>query len=122
MTVELVPVEKNYYSINEVSKITQVKPYILRYWEGEFKLLRPARRVSGQRKYTRKDIELIMKIKKLLQEKRYTIAGAKQYLLQEKREKNKQLSFPLADSVLVTDFLKEIKKELEEIQKIITST
>ena len=120
--VELVPVEKNYYSINEVSKITQVKPYILRYWEGEFKLLRPARRVSGQRKYTRKDIELIMKIKKLLQEKRYTIAGAKQYLLQEKREKNKQLSFPLADSVLVTDFLKEIKKELEEIQKIITST
>jgi len=122
MMVELVPVEKNYYSINEVSKITQVKPYILRYWEGEFKLLRPARRVSGQRKYTRKDIELIMKIKKLLQEKRYTIAGAKQYLLQEKREKNKQLSFPLADSVLVTDFLKEIKKELEEIQKIITST
>lgn len=120
MIEQFIP-EKNYFSIGEVSEITQVKPYILRYWEGEFKLLRPARRVSGQRKYTRKDIELILKIKNLLQNKKYTISGAKRYLLDEKREKNKQLSFPLEKNVPAIDFLKEIKNELEKIQKILSS-
>lgn len=121
MVEQFIP-EKNYFSIGEVSKVTQVKPYILRYWEAEFKLLRPARRVSGQRKYTRQDIELILRIKDLLHNQKYTISGAKRYLLNEKREKNKQLSFPLEKNVLALDFLKEIKKELEQIQKILSSS
>ncbi len=113
--------EKNYFSIGEVSKITQVEPYILRYWESEFKLLRPARSTSGQRKYTRKDIELILKIKDLLHQQKYTIGGAKKFLLEEKRGKNKQLSFPLEKNVPAIDFLKEIKNELKEIEKILGS-
>ncbi len=113
--------EKNYFSIGEVSRVTQVKPYILRYWEAEFKLLRPARRTSGQRKYTRQDIELILKIKDLLHNQKYSISGAKKYLLNEKKEKNKQLSFPLEKNVLASDFLKEIKNELKEIEKVLSS-
>jgi len=120
MIEQFIP-DKSYFSISEVSEITQVKPYILRYWEGEFKLLRPARRTSGHRKYTRKDIELILKIKDLLYQQKYTISGAKRHLLNEKREKNKQLSFPLEKNVPAIDFLKEIKKELLEIQKILSS-
>jgi len=119
---ELFIPDKNYFSISEVSEITHIKPYILRYWESQFKTLRPTRRVSGQRKYTRKDIELILRIKELLYEKKFTISGAKRYLINEKRQKNKQLSFPLADNVLAIDFLKEIKKEIVEILKILSSS
>lgn len=118
MTEILIP-EKNFFSIGEVSKITQIKPYILRYWESEFKLLRPARRTSGQRKYTRKDIDLILKINDLLYNKKYTLAGAKHHLLSQKRGKDKQLSFPLASDAPALSFLREIKGEIEEILKIL---
>ena len=72
--------DKMYFKIGEVSKITRVKPYVLRYWESEFKLLAPAKSKSKQRLYRRKDIENILQIKKLLYEERFTIAGAKKTL------------------------------------------
>src|SRR5258708_1078880 len=78
--------EKHYYTIGDVSKLTGVKPHILRYWEGEFKLLRPARRYSGHRKFSPRDIELINRIKTLILDKKFTLAGAK-------RELNRQLNF-----------------------------
>jgi len=73
-------IKKLYYSISEVSKITDLEQYVLRYWESEFEQLQPAKNRAGNRIYTNKDIKLILYIKKLLREERYTIEGAKQVL------------------------------------------
>ena len=73
-------IKKLYYSISEVSKITALEQYVLRYWESEFEQLNPAKNRAGNRIYTNKDIKLILHIKKLLREERYTIEGAKQVL------------------------------------------
>ena len=71
---------KLYYRIGEVSKITGVKPYVLRYWESEFRWMAPQKSRSKQRLYRRKDIEMILLIQQLLHSQRYTIAGARKRL------------------------------------------
>jgi len=73
-------IKKLYYSISEVSKITDLEQYVLRYWESEFDQLRPAKNRAGNRIYTNREIKLILYIKKLLRDERYTIEGAKQVL------------------------------------------
>lgn len=73
-------IKKLYYSISEVSKITDLEQYVLRYWESEFEHLKPAKNRAGNRIYTNRDIKLILYIKKLLRDERYTIEGAKQVL------------------------------------------
>jgi DNA-binding transcriptional MerR regulator len=73
-------IKKLYYSISEVSKITGLEQYVLRYWESEFEQLRPAKNRAGNRIYTNRDIKMILHIKKLLRDERYTIEGAKQVL------------------------------------------
>ncbi len=72
--------KKLYYSISEVSKLTGLEQYILRYWETEFEQLKPSKNRAGNRIYTNKDINLILKIKKLLREEKYTIEGAKKII------------------------------------------
>ena len=72
--------EKRYYRIGEVSRITGVKPYVLRYWETEFKWMAPQKSRSKQRLYQKRDIDTIKLIQKLLHEQRYTIAGARKKL------------------------------------------
>ena len=72
--------DKRYYRIGEVAKITDVKPYVLRYWESEFRWMAPQKSKSKQRLYRRRDIDMIQLIKKLLYEQRYTIAGARKKL------------------------------------------
>jgi DNA-binding transcriptional MerR regulator len=72
--------DKRYYRIGEVSKITEVKPYVLRYWESEFRWMAPQKSRSKQRLYRKRDIEMIELIKKLLYEQRFTIAGARKKL------------------------------------------
>ena len=111
--------DKNFFSIREASKITGVKPYVLRYWESEFKLLRPARRESGHRKYTRKDLEVIGEIKELLYEKRFSIAGAKRHLLEERKNKKEQLRLDLEKDSAAISTLRETKKTIKEILKIL---
>jgi len=73
-------IKKLYYSISEVSTITGLEQYVLRYWESEFPQLKPAKNRAGNRIYTNKDIKLILYIKKLLRDERYTIEGAKKVL------------------------------------------
>ncbi|MDL1893469.1 MerR family transcriptional regulator [Sphingobacteriales bacterium CHB3] len=73
-------IKKLYYSISEVSKITDLEQYVLRYWESEFDELKPQKNRAGNRIYTNRDIKLILYIKKLLRDERYTIEGAKQVL------------------------------------------
>ncbi len=77
---ELLPEGKLYYRIGEVSKITGIKPHVLRYWETEFRWMAPPKSRSKQRLYRRKDIEMVLAIKKLLYDERYTIAGARQVI------------------------------------------
>ena len=73
-------IKKLYYSISEVSKITGLEQYVLRYWETEFDQLKPAKNRAGNRIYTNKDIKLIVHIKGLLRDEKYTIEGAKKVL------------------------------------------
>lgn len=124
--------DKEFFSIGEVSNVVQVPAYVLRYWESEFRLLRPSRRTSGQRKYIRNDIDLIFKIKDLLYSKKFTISGAKKFLLEEKRKKTPdtdvQLNFEIkgASQETMPQFdttaLKEVKHELEEVLKLLKNT
>jgi DNA-binding transcriptional MerR regulator len=74
---------KLFFKIGEVCEITDTQPYVLRYWESEFQALAPAKNSSGQRIYRRKDIETVLRIKQLLYEEGFTIAGAKKRLEQE---------------------------------------
>lgn len=76
-------IPKLYYSISEVSRITGLEQYVLRYWETEFDELRPQKNRAGNRIYSNKDIKFILRIKELLREKRYTIEGAKQILKEQ---------------------------------------
>ncbi|MBN1384277.1 MAG: MerR family transcriptional regulator [Elusimicrobia bacterium] len=111
--------DKNFYSIGDVERITGIKAYILRYWEQEFRILRPARRTSGQRKYTRTDIDLILKIKELLYTKEYTIAGAKKFLIEERRKRKKQTTLDFGKESVSADLVNKLKKELKEILEIL---
>lgn len=109
--------EKKYLNIGEISKITQVPAYTLRYWEREFKLLKPERH-SGLRKYSSSDVELINKIKELLYKQKFTIEGVKKYLNGDRRKKtsNSQNELPgVSDSKI----LSEVKKELSELLGIL---
>jgi len=69
--------DKLFYKIGEVSRIADVEPYVLRYWETEFPFLKPRKNKSGQRVYVKKDLELVLQIKRLLYEERYTIEGVR---------------------------------------------
>lgn len=77
---------KLFFKIGEVCELTDTQPYVLRYWESEFPALAPAKNNSGQRIYRRRDIETILRIKTLLYEEGFTIAGAKKKLEQELKE------------------------------------
>ena len=93
-------VKKLYYSIGEVSEITGLKQYVLRYWESEFSQLKPSKNSAGNRNYRKSDIDLINEIKELLYDRRFTIKGAKQHL----KDKTKQ---PIAENVEQVKSIKE---------------
>ncbi len=76
-------IKKLYYSIGEVSKDTELKQYVLRYWETEFKQLKPSKNKAGNRTYRQKDIDLILRIKELLYNQKFTIEGARIMLSSE---------------------------------------
>lgn len=115
---QLIP-EKLYYKIGEVSQITGVEPYVLRYWESEFKIISPGRTNSKQRLYRRKDLELILEIKRLLYEEKFTIAGAKKKLQKMKTEQEKQLPLRFPDKKYY-DALLRVRKDLEELHKFLS--
>jgi DNA-binding transcriptional MerR regulator len=116
-------IKKLYYSISEVSTITGLEQYVLRYWESEFPQLKPAKNRAGNRIYTNKDIKLILYIKKLLRDERYTIEGAKKVLEEyvpesESVEQLELLSVPqkkkISDDEIRTDLV-EVKQFLEDL-------
>ena len=98
--------DKIYFRIGEVSDFTGVKPYVLRYWESEFEQIRPIRRKS-QRLYDRETIQLIFRIKDMLYEQNYTIAGAKKQLHDEQNDNNPFIV--QNDKQFLRDMLSELK-------------
>ena len=102
--------DKLYFKIGEVSKIAGLPSHVLRFWESEFKYIKPRRTTSGQRSYTRKDIEKILEIKHLLHDKKFTLEGARKYL-NSRRGTDK-----LPDKGLLED----LKAELKSIRDMLT--
>jgi DNA-binding transcriptional MerR regulator len=114
--------ERLYYRIGEVSRITGLKPHILRYWESEFKVIRPHKGGSLQRLYRRKDLDLILKIKKLLYEDGFTIAGAKKKIRDLERLESKQLKVKVAEKGSngeAHELLVALQEELKGIRKML---
>ncbi len=123
MSSEPKQIKKLYYSIGEVSKMTELKAYVLRYWETEFKQLKPPKNRAGNRTYRQSDIDLILYIKDLLYTKKFTIEGARHQLVNEKDSKkedvaasveNVQQSAPARKETLL-----KIKQELETLLEIL---
>ncbi len=110
--------DKLFFRIGEVADLTGVPPYVLRYWESEFKLLRPRKNHAGQRVYRKGDIELILRIKRLLYDERLTLEGAKKRLLQEARTRVQQLELPGPDPHTL-EVLRGIRAHLEGMRKIL---
>lgn len=115
------PIKKLYYSITEVSEITGLKAYVLRYWESEFSELKPSKNRAGNRIYRKKDIQLIQLIKRLLYQEKYTIEGARQKLSQLHTLKDKTAQLSLLEPDKHRTLLKELKKGLQECLEILDS-
>ena len=112
-------IKKLYYSISEVSEITKLKAYVLRYWETEFSNLSPPKNRAGNRTYRQKDIEIILKIKDLLYDKKYTIDGARNCLKGKDAGKKDDYNSQ-ANSDKNKIILSKIKDELRSILSIIS--
>jgi DNA-binding transcriptional MerR regulator len=106
--------DKAYFRIGEVGKILGVDPYVVRFWESEFKSVKPVRTSADQRLYRRQDVEELLIIRKLLYTDQYTIRGAKQQLLKIKSEKTQE------KQDRGREVLFEIKKGLKHIRDIVS--
>ena len=109
---------KPFYKIGEVARLLDVKPHVLRYWESEFPTLKPKKNPSGQRIYSRDDIETIVEIQNLLYNERYTISGARQMLA-------RQPAISPSETVImesVPQALADLKKRITELLVLLEST
>ena len=97
--------DRLFYKIGEISSILEVEPHVLRYWETEFTFLKPRKNSTGQRIYTRKDLELVLQIKNLLYKEKYTIAGVRKKFGDNKLKKNS----------VSMETIQGVKKRLKEI-------
>lgn len=100
--------DRLYFRIGEVSSITGIPPYVLRYWETEFPILQPRKSGGGQRLYRKRDVGMVLEIKKLLYQERYTVAGARRRLM-EREERSRRLEAKAA--------LQRLRSGLESILK-----
>lgn len=111
-----------FFRMGEVARMVAVEPHVLRYWETEFPALAPRKSSSGQRMFRRKDVELLLEIKRLLYDRKYTIEGARQ-ALQDHKAVVKAVPIPTRqESLFVTpvNSMPMIRNELEEILKLLT--
>lgn len=118
--------DKLFFRIGEVSQILGVEPYVLRYWESEFRALAPKKSSSGQRMFRRKDVELLLEIKRLLYNRKFTIEGARKALLERpsrdivrNNTEDRKLQVELFPN---ESALPEIRRELAEIIKLLAAT
>ena len=109
--------KKVYYSIGEVCDLSGLKPHVLRYWETQFDVLNPTKNRAGNRVYRSRDVEVVLLVKELLYEEKYTIEGANQKLIDMRREGELK---ERGHDVVAADFLSGIKRELEELRDVLT--
>ena len=111
--------DKLYFKIGEVADLIGVKPYVLRYWESEFSIVKPVKTKSKHRLYRRKDVETLLQIKQLLHNERFTIEGARKRIKGLSKDDRRQADAPPADrtyrSVLV-----RVKKDLESLHRMLS--
>ncbi len=100
--------ERLFYKIGEISEIAKIEPHVLRYWESEFSFLKPRKNKTGQRVYTRKDMELVLQIRNLLYKEKYTIAGVRKKFGEHSLRKNS----------VSMHTIHEVKKKLKDILDI----
>ena len=113
--MQIKQIKKLYYSIGDVSQMTGLKQYVLRYWETEFSILSPEKNKAGNRRYRKEDIKVIRHIKELLYDKKFTIRGAKQYLKDYYKNQDGDSSIVNISSQTVDrEFLMDLKEKLEE--------
>jgi DNA-binding transcriptional MerR regulator len=111
--------DKLYFKIGEVSEIIGVEPYVLRYWETEFPALKPSKSRSQQRMYRKRDVELLIEIKRLLYDEMYTIAGAKKQLARGgEKTSTSQLNLELPEP-RDSETLRKVEKELHDLMKVV---
>jgi DNA-binding transcriptional MerR regulator len=113
--------EKEFFSIGEVSRLSGTKPYVIRYWES-LGLLKPSRRDSGQRKFTRRDVETVAKIKELLYDRGFTTEGAKKYLRQQAKQGPAQIPLELEESSAAVQCLRDVKRDLTDLLRTLKTT
>ena len=106
------PTGRLYYSISEVSDLVGVKPHVLRYWETQFKMLRPKKGRGGARMYRKRDVETLFEIKQLLYDQRFTIAGARRQILDGKSEDREQIELPFS-KLDREEMVRSLKKDME---------
>jgi len=111
--------EKIYFKIGEVSEIVGVEPYVLRYWETEFEVLKPSKAPSRHRLYKKRDVELLIEIKRLLYSEGFTIEGARKKLKESKKDEKDQLKLPLAEQKYKNALVK-LKKDLESLRRLVS--
>ena len=109
---------KLYYSISEVSRLSGVKSHVLRYWEEEFSILRPQKNRAGNRTYRPRDVKIVLVLKRLLQEEKYSIKGAKEKLKNDKEFVRQQLE-QSSDEIESKHILLELKEELTELLQLV---
>jgi DNA-binding transcriptional MerR regulator len=119
VTVRSIPAGRLYYSISEVSEMIGVKPHVLRYWETQFKMLRPKKGRGGARMYRKRDVEILFEVKQLLYENRFTIAGARRKLLDDRQNREQmELTFARTDR---EEMLRALRKDLEALLALVQS-
>ena len=112
--------DKLYFRIGDVSKLAGVKPYVLRYWESEFPAIAPKKSGTGQRLYRRKDVELILEIRHLLYEKRYTIEGARKALeARGKTPTHRPSAAPVQPDLFETPAAPDVNSVRRELQSLL---
>ena len=109
--------KKVYYSIGEVCDLSGLKPHVLRYWETQFDVLNPTKNRAGNRVYRARDVEVVLLVKNLLYDEKYTIEGANQKLIDMRREGGLKDE---SHDVVAPDFLTGIKAELEELRELLS--
>jgi DNA-binding transcriptional MerR regulator len=106
------PTGKLYYSISEVSDLLGVKAHVLRYWETQFKVLRPKKARGGARRYKKRDIEILFDIKQLLYDQRFTIAGARRKILDDRQNGKDQIELPFT-KLDREESIRALRKDME---------
>ena len=112
--------DKLYFRIGEVSQLCRLPAYVLRFWETEFPQLKPVKSNTGQRMYRQRDVESILRIKKLLYEEGFTVAGARQQLKDEAKPAGRQAGLPFPKKASSQN-LKKVQQGLREILGILSA-